>query len=182
MSFKVLCGVAGGFAIGGIATWITYGHALSWYATAVAVVAGYAIGLHCASRWRIAQALAHVQEMGGGEAFLDQVGRDSMVLWIPLEHSVNDADLRFARKLGEAFNKDSSSKLGIAIFGGLQTGPNKIGVALFGRDADVMLETVRPFFQKHCPRGSYLTRGFILFDDRWPHPVPLFEDEQIRDD
>jgi len=158
-------------------------------AVAVAAVISSLLGWNLASRWNVSCAVAEVMEMGGVDALLDRFGRESLTVWIPLDHSLSEADRTFARQLGAELNNHVSKR--VASFVAIETGysshtnTDAVGVVVVGRHADVMLESVRPFFKQRCPKNAYVTRYHCcrdneLFDHTihtWPEPKPLFESD-----
>jgi hypothetical protein len=131
--------------------------------------------------------VADVMRMGGKDALIDRVGREMLTVWIPLDHDLSEADRAFGRRLGEGMKNHVVQNA--VLFGGVNTSPKQIGVVVIGKDADALLDAIRPYFKQHCPRGTFVTRQYVhkRGDDkeaalhRWARPKPLFEDDVIPD-
>ena len=169
-----------------IAGLLTQGHSLFPWAVSVAAIIGGVVGWRLAVYVQVRMAVARVRAAGGVGALLDQMGRELLTVWIPRDHEIDEEDREFAQRLGRSLEGHAASE--VADFVATATRPGAVGVTVVGRDADTMLEQIRPFFKQHCPRGSYVTMWRISPGDdsrpdpaagTWPRPKPLFEDEEL---
>ena len=121
---------------------------------------------------------------------IDSVGRENLIVWRQFGRKTTDEDIEFARNVGSTFAtqiKKLQQTKGQIGFSSIETIDDAVGVRLIGVNADNMLRLIRPFFQRHFPRGSFVTRSRLWRDDEdenspefyWKHPLPLFEDDKI---
>lgn len=151
----------------------------------IAAIVGGIVGWKWARQRYLRLAIARIEKKGGIDWLLDQ-SREMLTLWIPLDHSLTEKDKELARALGDSFKE--SNPTSVAKYSALETCLDKVGLAFCGSDAERMVADIRDYFQDHCPRGSYITRLRLADDvdpdtlsigERWPSPVPLFEDDEI---
>ena len=183
---KRIWAIVFGAVAAAIAGTLTRSQSLFAWAVTSAAILGSVIGWQLARRRCLKLVMAEIRAMGGVEDVLDQCGREMLTVWIPLDHDITDDDRKFGHWLGDSLEKHIPR--GIAGFAALETELDKVGVLVVGRDADHMLEQIRPFFKQHCPQSTYVTRRRIPRADdsqpsrpehRWPSPKPLFEEGRL---
>lgn len=151
------------------------------YVTGLSAGFGWVVGWRLGRRRVLNQLVASVLKVGDVQDILDDVGREMLTVWIPLEHELTDDDRQHAHRIGSQLEQHVPEK--IARYSAIETLAGAVGVMVIGRHAEVMLKNIRPYFKRHCPRGTYVTRLRLNRDSdeltTWPQPKPLFEDDQL---
>ena len=144
-----------GIATGLVVAVFTRNNSTFPLAAVIAGIVAGGVGWYGMGRYRIYQIVRlFTQEYGDVESFLDRTGREFLTVWIPLDHETTDDDRRSARQLGESVQHNISRD--IVRFVSCLSDRRRVGVKVAGRDAEVMLEAIRPYFKQHCPKGSFV--------------------------
>ena len=100
-----------------------------------------------------------------------------LTIYIPLPEGhryPNDEDAWFLESLAELVDETLLS-LGASV-GGFETGPEEVGICVFGADPKTMATKVTPFLKRHCPSGTHLHTFYDDVEEGESEDNPLFTD------
>lgn len=98
-----------------------------------------------------------------------------LTIYVPLPEGhryPNDSDAWFLESLSEMID-EALLPLGASV-GGFETGPDEVGLCVFGADPKTMATELVPLLKRHCPAGTYLNVFYDEDEDGTSEDILLF--------